>query len=194
MWITIAALAVAAVLVVAAVIHLASRARGGARAADAALSDEHIAELAQAVASVTRAAVARKHDPMMPQPGDPRSTRTSAGVILFYTIVLDEGQYRHHYSISMRPGRAPEALGRTLAACVAELTGVGAGGMVIGVSENAVYHVELGLSDAAETRFEAHQVRPPSPAEAGAFRGRCIALGQRVTLEHFDSGLRHANQ
>jgi len=193
-WLIAPVLAVAAVLVVAAVVRLASRARGGTRAADAALADEHIAEFAQAVASVARAAIARKHDPMMPQPGDPRSTRTSAGVILFYTIVLDEGQYRHHYSISMRPGCAPETLGRTLAACVAELTGVGAGGMVIGMSENAVYHVELGLSDAAETRFEAHQVRPPSPAEAGAFRDHCIALGQRVTLEHFDSGVQHANQ
>lgn len=130
------------------------------RTYDRIFSDEHFLEVAAGMAGVKQGAITLLATEMDPS-ADPRTLRTSAGMLIFYTIDrTPEGDFSHHVSVSKPGDLTTGAVGRRLTFLAALLVGLPLDRLALGYSQRGVHHAAILL---APSEHEALCARPVLP-------------------------------
>ena len=149
------------------------------RFATGLLAEEHLLEVARGVPRLKAAALERvivTEEDIVRLPEDPRMLVTSAGLAVMYTV-NKEGQFVHHYSMSVPGTSMAHAVGERLVLLVARLLGIPFERLALSVSSR-LYHAEFRLSEAEEAEFVSRPVPELSVAEVNSFlRGISEARG-----------------
>ena len=149
-------------------------------------SDAHLIEIAERLGPVKAAAeVAAEEEDGVVQPDDPRVLRTSAQIVIFYTISRDGDVYSHHYSLKDQYGITADAVGATLTLYVGRLLGVAPEALTLQRSDMHVYHAEFALTEEQHRELTRRPVLVPSAVEAKALFQECLAARSRVTFVPF---------
>jgi hypothetical protein len=114
-------------------------------------------------------------------PDDAPILRTSAGLVLVYTISIDpHGRYTHHASVSI-PGRVTaHAVGEMFILLWARLLGVGYDRLVLKLSPATVHHAEFVLDESEQPAFAQRLVETPTVDMLKAFQAECLRVRQNM--------------
>jgi hypothetical protein len=143
-------------------------------------ADRHFMEVAQGLGPLRQAAVrnisAADGGDIRP-PDDPRILRTSAGLVIVYTISRGQTDgYVHHVSVSI-PGRVTaHAVGETFILLWARLLGIGYERLSIELSSATVHHAEFVLDEQEHAEFARRPVEPPTVEWLHAFQADCLSV------------------
>jgi hypothetical protein len=146
---------------------------------------EHYVEFAQSMS----VAKARGCDQINEAPGnqpidDPRVFVTTAGVTVMYTVDAEDGEYIHHYSISIAGRYTPAAVGRTCTVYVARLLCIDPADLRVGISQASVHHAEFTLSENEQREFEDRDITIPSIEFAREIHVECRERSFQLQWEH----------
>lgn len=150
----------------------------------AIFSDKHYAEVAQGLVGVKAAALARvNEDESPPTPDDPRVLRTSADLVVLYTITPQKSEFAHQYSVSTAGRVTLGAVGEIFSVYIAYLLGVDVSRIECRVSENRVFHTYFTLTPDEQEEFAARPVTVPSDAaEAKRVNAEVLRLRDSVSF------------
>jgi hypothetical protein len=148
---------------------------------------EHFVEVARGVLALKQAALASlivsdEQEPRSPE--DPRVLRTSAGLVILYTISAREpGRFVHHVSVSIAGGHTAHAVGQTFILFVTHLLGLPPDRLALGVSEAAVHHAEALLSEQEQSDFTSREIKAPTPEHLAAFHQQQVEVRKQLRWE-----------
>ncbi len=154
-------------------------------------ADEHFLEVARGLGRVKTAAldgVTAAGEEAVPSPADLNVLVTRAGLAVLYTVRQAEGEFVHHYSVSVVGGYTAHAVGETFVLFVAKLLGVPFGSLALGVGRSTVHHAEFRLSAAEQAEFAARPVPEVSPAEVTAFRQEWAEASKQLRWQRLEAG------
>lgn len=149
---------------------------------------EHFVEFANSLAAATAAGCDKINEPPgNPPTKDPRVFVTSAGLAVMYTVGRENGNYEHHFSISIAGRYTPHAVGGTFTVYVARLLGVDLADLHVGISQGNVYHSAFTLTQDQQATFSDRIITIPSLDDAGELHTECMDVLDRLQFERFDT-------
>jgi hypothetical protein len=146
----------------------------------------HLMEVGQGIAALKQAAI----QDLIPSdgggirpPDDARILRTSAGLLLVYTVnVGTAGMYVHHASVSIPGQVTTHAVGETFLLLWAKLLGVEYERLALQASAATVYHAEFALDENEQSNFARQPVVAPTVEWLQAFQAECTNARQTLRL------------
>ena len=144
----------------------------------------HLMEVGQGLAGVKQTAMRdmiASEAKGVESPDDARILRTSAGLVLLYTIGQGApGTYVHHASISI-PGRpTAHAVGETFILLWAKLLGIEYGRLALDVSPMTVHHAEFVFNEQEQSEFAQRPIEAPTAEWLQAFLAECTTARQNL--------------
>ena len=156
------------------------------RTYDRIFSDEHFQEIAVGMGRVKQGAISLLGAEMDPS-ADPRTLRTSTGMLIFYTIDrMPEGDFSHHISVSKPGDLTTDAVGRRLTFLVARLVGLQLDRLALGYSQRGVYHASILLTPSEHEAWSAQPVPLVSGEGMKALRTEIEAAHKTLPWEKIE--------
>ena len=137
-------------------------------------ADEHFLEVAAELPAIKQHAYAMADDApdysTPPTDDDPRMFVSSQGLIVMYTIGLEEGRYEQHVSVSLDTGVTVSAVGEMFTLWLLYLLGVDLDPCVLVVSPSRVHFASWQVEPEAREQLAAAPVLEPTADDVTRFR------------------------
>jgi hypothetical protein len=150
-------------------------------------ADSHLMEYAHGLAALKQAAlreIIAGEAGAIQSPDDARILRTSAGLVLVYTVSTGTpGTYVHHASVSLAGGVTAHAVGATFILLWARLLGVEYSRLALQVWPSTVHHAEFVLDAEEQSRFAERPVTAATAEWLQAFQTECASARQNLRFE-----------
>jgi len=194
LWLLIAPLWIALLI---GLIWVFLRAKNLAGRYEAIFDQAHLIEFAECVRRIRSGAL--QNEGIVQTPGFPENAvddlppgaaRTSAGLVLFYSVDHEDGGWQHHFSMSWQGGFFAESTARFLFAYLHHLLELEGTEVALGLSEGGRYHMAWQLDDEAQAVFKHRDVVVPVSEDVQDVLQQCWHTAEQVRIARMSGPVR----
>ena len=137
------------------------------------LTGEHLREIAAKLGPVKAAALARPTESaavFAPVPADPCLLTTSRGLLVYYSLSIDQDLYCHQLLLTVVGGATPRRAGLTLVYFLAYLLAIPYERIDLAISTSTVHHLQFFLNREEHEAIATRTIPSPRPEQVVSLR------------------------